>query len=412
MPSDATFRRQPKRRIVTAGIIAAAMALGGCGIIADTNETETTLHFQELFAPGDAFADSDIAYSDAVIDETDGAVDFKFHWSSSVVPSDQVAGAMDDDLIDMARLQPPASPADYPVTNWLASSAHHSTSAFPAGLLQQIGAHAEFAMDSPELNAEVEDLGIRYIAPVALVQQYDLLCDRPIESEEDFQGTRVRVAGPTWVNEIRNLGGQPVSLPAEEIYQGFQRGIVDCVMTYPTHYIDSGLWELGGYYVPLSFTGWNQDAVAISQETWETLTPETQKALESQTREWIREFVQRQINTYWRFAVEGEEQGIAFMDHNPDMQATINEHQDSMRQTMIENAPPQVSDPEAMLTEYEEIHDEWLPIIDELGFETEGAGLNDWIESMEDPTQPPDIDLDPWLDEVMENAYGHTGTRN
>lgn len=412
MPRAGKFRNREKRLAACAGIVAVAMTLGGCGIITETEDTETTLHFQELFAPGDAFADSDIAYSDAVIDKTDGAVNFKFHWSSSVVPSDQVAGAMNDDLIDMARLQPPASPADYPVTNWIASSAHHSTSAFPAGLLQQIGAHAEFAMDSPELNAEVESLGVRYLAPLALVQQYDMLCDRPIESAEDFQGTRVRVAGPTWVSEIRNLGAEPVSLPAEEIYQGYQRGIVDCVMTYPTNYIDSGLWELGGYYVPLSFTGWNQDAVAISQETWDTLTPDTQKALESQTREWIREFVQRQIHAHWQFAVEGEGQGIEFLEHNPETQEKINDYQESMRDSMVENAPQQVANPEAMLSEYEQIHEEWLPIIEDLGFSTEGEGINDWIENMEDPTQPPDIDLDPWLDEVMERTYGHTGTGN
>lgn len=409
--SDDTVRPKGKRRLAASGgALALTLALTGCAANAAEETPEATLHFQELFAPGHAFADADLAYAEAVTAETDGAVDFKFHWSSSVVPSDQVAGAMDDDLIDMARLQPPASPADYPVTNWLASSAHQSTPSFPAGLLQQVGAHLEFALNSPELTTELEQQGIRYIAPLALVQQYDLLCDRPINSLEDFKGTRVRVAGAAWVSEMQNVGAEPVSLPAEEIYEGFQRGIVDCVMTYPTHYVDSGLWELGGYYIPLSFTGWNQDAIAISQTTWDTLSPEAQEALESQTRVWIEEFIQRQILAYWQFAVEGEEQGIEFLEHNPEIQETIDSYHESSRADLIAAAPPQVSDPAQLLDDYERLHDEWLPIVEDLGFDTELSGLTEWVESLEDPTQPPDIDLDPWLDIVMERAFGHSET--
>lgn len=406
-----TFPIPIHRHAVTAALVAAGLVLAGCSTTAASEDApEATLHFQEIYSPGNAFADADQAYADAVTEATQGAVDFKFHWSNSVVPSDQVASAMDDDLIDMARLQPPASPADYPVTNWLSSAAHQSTAAFPAGLLQQVGAHLEFAVNAEELTNELDKQGIRYIAPMALVQQYDMLCDRPIHSLEDFRGTRVRVAGATWVREMQAIGAEPVSLPAEEIYEGFQRGIVDCVMTFPTHYIDTGLWELGGYYLPLNFTGWNQDAVAISQSTWDRLSPEHQRALEGQSRAWIEEFVQRQIHAYWQFAVEGESKGVEFLEHNTQIQGVLDEYHESVRDDMISDAPAQVTDPDALLTEYEDLHAEWLPIIEELGFDTELTGLTEWVDSLEDPSQPPDINLDPWLDVVMERAFGHTGT--
>lgn len=408
MSNDRIFRKHRKRLTAGSGVIALALAVTGCEASANESTPETTLHFQELFAPGNSFADADSAYSEAVMAETNGDVEFKFHWSSSVVPSDQVAGAMDDELIDMARLQPPASPADYPVTNWLAGAANQSTDAFPAGLLQQIGAHLEFAVNSTELSAELEQQGIRYIAPLALIQQYDLLCDRPISSLEDFQGTRVRVAGSAWVNEMHNVGAEPVSLPAEEIYEGYQRGVVDCVMTYPSHYVDSGLWELGGYHVPLHFTGWNQDAIAISQTTWATLPADTQEALEGQSRVWIEEFVQRQLHAYWQFVVEGEDHGIEFLKHNDEIQSVVDDYHETLRDELIAAAPAQVSDPERLLDEYEGLHNEWLPIVEELGYDTELSGLTEWVDSLEDPTQPPDINLDPWLDIVMERAFGHS----
>src|SRR5690625_5615018 len=78
-----------RRYAPTAAVLTVSLGLAGCTAAADEGTPEATLHFQELFAPGHAFADADLAYSEAVMAQTDGAVDFKFHWSSSVVPSDR-----------------------------------------------------------------------------------------------------------------------------------------------------------------------------------------------------------------------------------------------------------------------------------------------------------------------------------
>ncbi|MDR7303917.1 TRAP-type C4-dicarboxylate transport system substrate-binding protein [Haloactinomyces albus] len=319
--------------------------------------------------------------------------------------SDQVAGAMRDGLLDMARLQPPASPEKFPITNWLASAAHQSTRAFPAGLLQQIGAHLEFALNSRVLEEELKELGIRYVAPLALVQQYDLFCRNSITSLQDLQGTPIRVAGETWVKEAENLGAQPVTLPAAEIYEGYQRGVVDCVMTYPTHYIDSGLWELGGHYVPVSLTGWNQDAIAISRSTWKELSAEERRELLSNVRVWIETFVQQQLDKYWRFAAKAPQHGVEMLEPSPEIQAKVDKHHERVRESMIESAPEGVQNPAALLDRYEQLHGKWLGIIQELGFNTDGTGLRDWMESLGSGSQPPEINLDPWLDRVMQEAY-------
>lgn len=408
-----------------AAVTAGALALAGCSTSTgsdggstgnnDGNGTASepvTLTFQEIYAPGNMFADSDIAYGELVNEYSDGSVDFEFFWSSAIVPSNEIASAMDDGLVDVGRIQPPASPADYPVLNWVSSASSLNVQAFPGGLLQKIGAHLEFFMNSehgtPQLNAELDSLGIRPIAGFAIVQQYDMFCSKPVTTLEDFAGLKVRVAGQAWIDEIENLGGTPVALIPEEIYEAYQRGVVDCVMTYPTHYIDSGLWELGGYYVNLKLNGWNQDALTISNAAWDELDEQQQEAMYAGVRVWLEALVKRQLDGYWRFVSEGADHGVEYPEMDPAVQASVDTHHEAVISGLAENAPANVDNPEALIEEYSELHAKWLDIVAESGFDVEGNGVTEFLDSLDDPTVPPSeqVDLDPWLDALMEHAYG------
>ncbi|WP_435741976.1 TRAP transporter substrate-binding protein DctP [Nocardioides sp. SYSU DS0663] len=398
-----------KHRLAVLGSTFAAAALlsacAGDGAGSTSDDGSTTLKFQDIYAPGNYFADASQAYGDYVTEATDGAVDFEYFWSNSVAPTDELAAAMNDGLLDMGRVQPPASPAEFPVINWLSSASFLNTGAFPAGLLQKIGAHLEFAVDTGALDSDLESQGIRYIAPMALVQQYDLLCKEPIEELSDFQGRKIRIAGQAWAEEVENLGANPVTLLPEEIYEGYQRGVVDCVMTYPTHYVLSGLWELGGHYVPLQFNGWNQDGVTISNTAWDSLDADEQEHMYAGTRAWLETFVQAQIEVYWQFATQAEDNGVQFGEPDPAVQQKITAHQATVLDAMAADAPEGVEDPEALLDEYEAAHEKWLGIVEDLGFATDYTGLQGFLDSLEDPTQAPEVDLDPWLDAVMAEAF-------
>lgn len=404
---DATARRKPRRSLLMVSVATSLTLLSACAGGGTSPEGDsTTLKFQDIYAPGNSFADASAAYGDYVTEATNGDITFEYFWSNSVAPTDEVAAAMSDGLLDMGRIQPPASPADFPTINWLSSASFLNSGAFPAGLLQKIGAHLEFAMDTGVLDGDLAAQGIRYIAPMALVQQYDLLCKDPVEELSDFEGRKIRTAGKAWANEVENLGATPVSLLPEEIYEGYQRGVVDCVMTYPTHYILSGLWELGGHYIPLQFNGWNQDGVTISETAWNGLDEGQKEQMYAGTKAWLETFVRDQIEFYWKFATEAGDHGVAVDDPEPSIQAKISEYQDAVLDDMVDNAPESVDAPSAVLADYEAAHEKWLGIVTDLGFSTDFTGLEGFVDSLDDPSQPPEIDLDPWLDAVMSEAFG------
>lgn len=405
-PGTAGHRTARARALgIGVGIASLAMltACAGGGSAASSN---TTLKFQDIYAPGNAFADASKAYGDSVTEATDGDVEFEYFWSNSVAPTDELAAAMNDGLLDMGRVQPPASPADFPTANWLSSASFLNTAAFPAGLLQKIGAHLEFAVDTGVLDGDLDKLGIRYIASLALVQQYDLFCKDAINTVDDFKGRKIRIAGQTWADEVENLGATPVTLLPEEIYEGYQRGVVDCVMTYPAHYVLSGLWELGGHYVPLQFNGWNQDGVTISNAAWERLDEDDQEQMYAGVRAWIESFVQDQIEYYWQFATQAEEHGVEFDQPEPEVQQTIDSFHDEILAGMPDTAPDSVEDPAEQMSEYEAAHEKWLGIVEDLGFATDYTDLQGFVDTLDNPAEAPEIDLDPWLDAVMSEVFG------
>lgn len=407
------------RTLAIAGAAAAALVLTSCSGPAATQSgggdggdgEPRTLKVQGIFSPGDTFADSTQAWGDYVEEATDGSLKMEYYWGNSIAPTNEVASAMKDGLIDVARQQPPSAPADFPVMNWLSEAASMNVAAMPAGLLQKVGAHMQFVMNSengtPVLNDEMNNLGVQSLGAFAIVQQYDMLCRDKLETLDDFKGVKVRVAGQAWVEEAENLGMEPVTLLPEEIYEGYQRGIVDCVMTYPTHWIATGMWELGGEYVPVKLNGWNQDGITMSKAVYDSLSDDERQAAHEGTREWLKSYVLKQLDGYWQFVTEKDQHDIGTADVQDEVVASIDAHHEDVLAGLTDKAPEQVTDPQAFLDEYQEMSDEWKGKVADLGFDIDAAGAQGLIDGLEDPTTPPSeqIDLDPWLDEVMAASF-------
>lgn len=54
-----------------------------------------------------------------------------------------------------------------------------------------------------------------------------LMCNKPVEHLGDVEGLKIRAVGP-WGFWVQAMGGAPVSLTSAEIYEGMQRGQIDC----------------------------------------------------------------------------------------------------------------------------------------------------------------------------------------
>ncbi|MDQ0337915.1 TRAP-type mannitol/chloroaromatic compound transport system substrate-binding protein [Caldalkalibacillus uzonensis] len=95
----------------------------------------------------------------------------------------------------------------------------------------------------------------------------------PVESLDDIAGMNIRFVGLIQQRLLQEFGGNPVNLPAHEIYESLQRGVVDAA-EFATPWADNiaNLHEVTEYWAA---PGWHQTAavfgVMINKDAWDSL---------------------------------------------------------------------------------------------------------------------------------------------
>jgi TRAP-type C4-dicarboxylate transport system substrate-binding protein len=77
----------------------------------------------------------------------------------------------------------------------------------------------------PALQNEYRDVKVLATWTHDLGQLYTTV--KPVRTLEDLRGLKIRAPGPVQVSMLRALGAVPVTMPAGEIYDALERGVVD-----------------------------------------------------------------------------------------------------------------------------------------------------------------------------------------
>jgi TRAP-type transport system periplasmic protein len=79
--------------------------------------------------------------------------------------------------------------------------------------------------DLPALQNEYRDVKVLATWTHDLGQLYTTA--KPVRTLEDLRGLKIRAPGPVQVSMLRALGAVPVTMPAGEVYDALERGVVD-----------------------------------------------------------------------------------------------------------------------------------------------------------------------------------------
>ena len=132
--------------------------------------------------------------------------------------------------------------------------------------------------NSPELQAEWTKNKVRPMI-LGVGNQYDVgTTKRPVARVEDLKGLRLRVAGGQF-ETARRYGITPVTMPANDVYEALQRGILDgTVLTLPS-IKGYRLYELEKYHTLGLRMGGFCGTYVINEKAWRKLPPELQQTL-------------------------------------------------------------------------------------------------------------------------------------
>jgi TRAP-type C4-dicarboxylate transport system substrate-binding protein len=99
-------------------------------------------------------------------------------------------------------------------------------------------------------------------------------------SLNDLSGLKIRVTGKVNSQMVQRLGGAPVSLPAENMYDGLQRGAIDGLITSWSAFAPYHLAEVSSYHV-LAPLGVAPAMFFMAKKKYESLPPALRAALDA-----------------------------------------------------------------------------------------------------------------------------------
>jgi TRAP-type C4-dicarboxylate transport system substrate-binding protein len=114
---------------------------------------------------------------------------------------------------------------------------------------------------------------------------YKLVCKQQVKGIDELKGKKIRTWGSDMPKMVQAAGAVPVTLGLPELYEGLQRGTVDCIpfsvdlmVAYKIHEVAKHVHDVTLWLGPTS-------GLWMARPAWDKLAPETQRLLEQVSRE-------------------------------------------------------------------------------------------------------------------------------
>jgi tripartite ATP-independent transporter DctP family solute receptor len=111
---------------------------------------------------------------------------------------------------------------------------------------------------------------------------------KPVKTMADLKGMKVRVQqSDLWVALLEAMGANATPMPFGEVYTALKTGLVDAAENNYPSYESSRHFEVAKYFNKTEHS-MAPEILLFSKRTWDTLTPEDQKALRAAAKESVQ----------------------------------------------------------------------------------------------------------------------------
>lgn len=106
---------------------------------------------------------------------------------------------------------------------------------------------------------------------------------KPIRTLEDLKGMKIRTPSAAQSAQLEALGAIPIDMPANQIYNNLDRGVIDASMIPMSAALDFKLIEVAKYFTIEPPLGRSPFLVAMNRARYEKLPPELKKVIDDTT---------------------------------------------------------------------------------------------------------------------------------
>lgn len=230
-----------------------------------------TLQFATMFPESDFSSEMVTRWTEGVTERTDGRIQFRVHWSGSLVPSGGLLDGLRDGTID-AALQF----SSYVSGEIMDLAVLEIPFSWPQDRDGSLAFHQE-AM--PIVDEIYSRHGSRVVsAPPVLLPNPVSCTDRFLSGPDEWAGALVRTAGRWQGAAVERMGGSPVVMGFGDVYSGLERGTINCTLAVYNFLYSVKLFEPANYVTRLDHSI-AFGTINVSNSAWSRVSEEDQQIM-------------------------------------------------------------------------------------------------------------------------------------
>jgi len=338
------------------------------------------------------------AFMEQVTEATGGKVTFDTYYAAALHPVTEALSAIQTGLTDITFVSPSNVPDLLPVAIWETTLSQGAIdSEFPASLIEgtpvQMAAYQDQTLADELAKYDATTLATWGTAPNSLI------CKPEVTAADDAGGKTVRTPGPPFTFEVEQMEMTPVTLPITDVFEGLQRGVIDCFMNVVSPFITLGIWDEAKYFVPANFATSTGAQLLIKKSVLDSLPVEVQQIIFDARVDLLADILESTLARYSQWADEAPGKGVIFADPTTFNEA-IEESRDAYTQDAVENAPAGVADPEGFDEDLHALADRWNDVAADFEFASGSPRTQDgWVDLYGSVAE---IDWDAYADYLRE----------
>jgi TRAP-type C4-dicarboxylate transport system substrate-binding protein len=217
-----------------------------------------------------------------VQERTKGAVTIKPYFSNTLSPLSEMYDSTVSGVSDIAESYTFAVPGRFQLTEFLMLP----EMGFPSSLSCS-RAMWQLYKTFPEIRAEYPNVKVLWLYGVPSAKL--MTKKKAVRTLEDLKGLKIAVSGATMVKVAKSLGFTPVTIPTPDLYEAAEKGVIDGFVRPNELLVSRKLYEVTKYVTDIDL-GHDVFYVIMNQKSWDSLTPENQKALTELSGDWAVDF--------------------------------------------------------------------------------------------------------------------------
>lgn len=205
---------------------------------------------------------------------TDGQVEIEFYPSEQLGKASDLLKLAKDGATDIAYYASPYYPSNMPIGSSLIGLPGQVSTSYQGSM-----AYQTISQKSPILESDFLSNGVRPIATY-VTSTYDFFTKGDkIQTPADLKGRKVRSPGGVSHELLEFVGATPVSVTTPEMYEGFEKGVLDTIYSSAMSAEDVSLGELIKFGTNGVSYGASAVGLVINNEVFEGLPKNVQEAI-------------------------------------------------------------------------------------------------------------------------------------